>query len=75
MTEMQRRVRFQDGDDLDPVRMMVRAGEVPLAPGTRIEVEIGARWGSNGHDRVGGIWVPCEVVADTSKDLVVKLLT
>ena len=73
-TEIERRVRFEDGD-LDAVRMIVRSEAGPLQPGTRIEVEVGARWKAGEGDRAGGIWVPCEVVADTGKDLVVKLLS
>lgn len=72
--EIERRVRFEDGD-LDAVRMAVRSEPGKLQPGTRIEVEIGARWKSGEKDRIGGIWVPCEVVADTSRELVVKLLS
>ena len=74
--EIERRVRFEDGEDLDAVPMMVRAESDDLSPGTRIEVEVGARWThAAGGDRVGGIWVPCEVVTETRKDLVVKLLS
>ena len=70
----QRRVRF-DHEELDPVRMMVRADIEELSPGLRIDVEVGARWGdANGvRERISGQWIPCIVVADNPRELVVRL--
>ena len=75
-TEMLRRVRF-DHEDLDAARMMTRSDKAALGRGDRVEVELGARWDSKRGDarRVGGIWVTCEVIADSGKELVVKLLS
>jgi hypothetical protein len=70
---MERRVRF-DHEDLDAVRMMIRADG--LEPGTEIEVEVGARWTlkSGSNERIGGVWVPCRVVTESPRELVVRLL-
>lgn len=70
----QRRVRF-DHEDLDAVRMMVRADSEVLSPGNTIEVEVGARWVDvNGaRERMGGQWIACIVVADNPRELVVRL--
>jgi hypothetical protein len=60
---------------LDPVRLRVRAEPGSLQPGSHIEIEIGARWNVGENERVGGVWVSCEVVNDSVKELVVRLLT
>ncbi|HYB94015.1 MAG TPA: hypothetical protein VEC39_03520 [Vicinamibacterales bacterium] len=75
MNPVLRRVRFEL-QDLDPVRMMVRSAVDTLTPGTPIDVEVGARWVTrDGHEeRVAGHWVRCEVVTDSPRELVVKLL-
>jgi hypothetical protein len=72
--EIQRRVRF-DHEDLDAVRMMIRANVENPQNGELIEVEVGARWTTrNGREeRVGGVWVNCEVLSDTGRELVVRL--
>lgn len=74
--ETERRVRF-DHEDLNAVRMMIRAEAAGLQRGTRIEVEVGARWiNKDGRqERVGGTWVPCEVISESRRDLVVKLVS
>lgn len=74
--ETERRVRF-DHEELDPVRMMIRSDGTDLRPGKQIEVEIGARVAGRGtvsSERIGGVWVPCLVVSDTPRELVVRLL-
>ena len=72
-----RRVRF-DHEDLDAVRMMIRITADPpvLVAGTRIEVEVGARWiTKDGHsERVPGQWVACDVVRETPRELIVRLV-
>lgn len=72
-----RRVRFEHENDVDPVRMFVRTSADPpvLAPGAPIEVEVGARWQTTEGvtERVPGHWVPCVVVRDTPRELVVRL--
>lgn len=56
--------------------MMIRTDGTDLKPGKQIEVEIGAR--STGHGvpnaRISGVWIPCVVVSDTPRELVLRLL-
>ena len=63
---------------MDATRTMIRFDADPpvLTPGMRIEVEVGARWiTKDGHtERVGGQWVPCEVVTESPRELVVRLV-
>ena len=56
--------------------MMIRVDSDDLKPGLQIEVEVGARWAAPGGnaERIGGVWVPCVVVSDTPRELVVRLL-
>ena len=72
--EIQRPVRFED-QELDAVRMTVRTNTATPQAGDCVEVEVGGRWTiEDGRPtRSGGIWVPCEVLADTDRELVVKI--
>jgi hypothetical protein len=54
--------------------MRIRAEPGLLQPGARVEIQVGARSKNGEKGRVGGIWVPCEVVSDSGKEVVVKLL-
>lgn len=77
-TPVPRRVRFEN-EDVDAVRMLVRTTADPpvLAPGTPLEVEVGARWTASKDGqpsaRVPGHWVRCVVVRETPRELVVRL--
>lgn len=71
--EIERRVRFEH-EDLDAVRMMIRGDGSEIAPGKQIEVEIGARAPGRNTDRIAGVWVPCIVIRETPRELVVRLL-
>ena len=72
--EILRRVRF-DNEELDAVRMMIRTDR-DLELGAQIEVELGARYHTEGTggERVRGVWVPCVVISDNNRELVVRLL-
>jgi len=77
MTAVPRHVRFEN-EDVDAVRMMVRSHADPptFEPGTPVEVEVGARWRTHGGhaERVAGHWLDCVVVAESSRELVVRLV-
>jgi hypothetical protein len=55
--------------------MLVRSPKSNLESGERVEVEVGARWvvKAGRQERVPGIWVACEVLRDSERELVVKL--
>jgi hypothetical protein len=67
-------VRFVN-EDLDAVPLLIRTDAATLLPGIDIEVEVGGRWTTQGgrRVRVDGHWVHCEVVAETARELLVKL--
>jgi hypothetical protein len=71
---MVRHVRF-DGEDLNAVPMAVRADTTDLRPGTRLEVLIGARKGGGHREDRPGHWILCEVVSESSREIIVKVLT
>ena len=69
---MVRHVRF-DHEDLNAVPMPVRADTIDLAPGMRLEVLVGARKNRDGRDRPGH-WILCEVIGESAREVVVKVL-
>lgn len=71
-----RRVRFES-EDLDAIPMGRRTDAAHIAAGSLVEVQIGARWVTNANGRqelTGGHWVRCEVLSETTKEVVVRLL-
>ena len=68
-----RRVRFE-GEDVEPLPMMVRSDAVRLIPGTLVEVQVGARIQGRPTDRPGH-WILCEVVTESLREVLVKVLT
>lgn len=75
-TAIVRRVRFES-EDLDAVPMALRTEAEHISAGLVVEVEIGARCVTNQNgrqERTGGHWVRCEVLSETPKEVVVRLL-
>ena len=73
---MIRHVRFES-EDLDAVPMALRTEAEQVSAGSLVEVQIGARWVTNENgrqERTGGHWVRCEVLSETTKEVVVRLL-
>lgn len=75
VTSAIRNVRFTSEEHLDAVALSIRTDALTLAPGVRIEVEVGGRWvwQMGARKRVDGHWVACEVVAETPRGLLVRL--
>lgn len=71
-----RRVRFTTEEHLDAVPLSIRADGQTLAPGAKIQVEVGGRWiwDKGTRKRIEGQWVDCIIVAETSRDLLVQLV-
>lgn len=52
---------------------IARSDTTAFAPGTLVEVQIGARSNGRLSDRAGH-WITCEVVAENEREVVVRLL-
>jgi hypothetical protein len=70
----QRLVRFAS-EESDAVPLMMRTNAAVLTSGVPVEIELGVRWiTQHGHRvRVDGHWVPCVVVAENAREVVVEL--